>query len=40
MNMGQFDIPLLILYASSNYWTMKLTPATDRRPRRRRRRPR
>ncbi len=28
-NMSQFDIPLLCLYAGSNYLTMKLTPATD-----------
>lgn len=28
-NMSQFDIPLLCLYAASNYVTMKLTPATD-----------
>lgn len=28
-NLGQFDIPLLCLYAASNYITMKLTPTTD-----------
>jgi YidC/Oxa1 family membrane protein insertase len=28
-NLGQFDVPLLCLYAGSNYLTMKLTPATD-----------
>ncbi len=28
-NLGRFDIVLLILYAGSNYITMKLTPPTD-----------
>lgn len=28
-NLAQFDIVLLIVYASSNYLTMKLTPPTD-----------
>lgn len=28
-NLAQFDIPLLVLYAASNYVTMKLTPAQD-----------
>ncbi len=28
-NMGEFDIPLLVLYAASNYLTMKLTPSPD-----------
>ena len=28
-NMAQFDVPLLILYALSNYFTMRLMPPTD-----------
>lgn len=28
-NLSQFDMPLLLLYAASNYLTMKLTPAAD-----------
>lgn len=28
-NLAQFDVLLLVLYAGSNYLTMKLTPATD-----------
>lgn len=28
-NLGEFDIPLLVLYAASNYLTMKLTPSPD-----------
>ena len=28
-NMGAFDVPLLFLYAASNYFTMRLTPPTD-----------
>ena len=28
-DLGKFDIPLLVLYAASNYFTMRLTPAPD-----------
>ncbi len=28
-NMGQFDVPLLVLYALSNYFTMRLMPPSD-----------
>jgi YidC/Oxa1 family membrane protein insertase len=28
-DLAKFDIPLLVLYAGSNYLTMRLTPATD-----------
>jgi YidC/Oxa1 family membrane protein insertase len=29
INLGHFDMVLLVIYAASNYLTMKLTPATD-----------
>ncbi len=28
-DLGKFDIPLLVLYAASNYFTMRLTPSPD-----------
>ena len=28
-DLGKFDMPLLVLYAASNYFTMRLTPAPD-----------